>query len=197
MAKPRASKKSENPLIADDVKQLLELLIGEIHSPVDAQKLYSQIPSTGSCTAALREFLQAKDRAQRREAYIKTEPRWFRKYGWFMARAVMVYGVLAILYSLLTRNATVNAVTTALLGAAGYYALLFTMSNWRYRDHNKKRQALLDFEGRKYQREIVGIATSLMTEHKIDAAAYPIAKPKSDAGLEERGDRYFIPLPAE
>lgn len=197
MAKSKAGKKSEPSIIANDVKQLLELIIGEIQSPVDAQKLYAQIPSTSNCTAALREFLQAKDRAQRREAYIKTEPRWFRKYGWFMARAVMVYGVLAIIYSLLTRNASVNAVTTALFGAAFYYALLVTMSNWRYRDNNKKRQALIDYEGRKYQREIIGIARSLMTEHKIDAARYPISKPKSDAGLEEREDLFVIPLPAE
>jgi hypothetical protein len=197
MAKSKASKKSETHIIPDDVKRLLELIISEIHSPVDTQILYSQIPSTTDCTSALSEFLLAKDRAQRREAYIQTEPRWFRKYGWFMARVVMIYGILAIIFSLLTRNARVDAVTAVLLGAAFYYALLVTLSNWRYRDKSKKRQALIDFEGRKYQKEIINIATSLMSQYKIDAIHYPISQPKSEAGLEYREDKYYIPLPLD
>jgi hypothetical protein len=197
MAKTKASKRSEPHVYPDDVKRLIELIINEIQSPIDMQKLLIQLPSTTNCTSELSDFLKAKDRAQRREAYIKTEPLWFRKYGWFMARVVMIYGVLVIIYSFLTRNANVNFVTAALLGAAFYYALLVTLSNWRYRDKSKKRQALVAYEGRKYQREIINIAASLMKQFKIDATGFPISQPKSDAGLEDREGKYFIPLPLE
>jgi hypothetical protein len=197
MAKSKASKRSEPQVIPDDVKKLIELIIKEIQSPIDTQKLFNQLPSTSNCTAELGVFLQAKDRAQRRESYIKTEPLWFRKYGWFMARVVMIYGVLVILYSFITRNAQVDFVTTAVLGAAVYYALLVTLSNWRYRDKSKKRQELVAYEGRKYQREIINIAAALMTQYKIDATRYPVSQPKSDAGLENREGNYFIPLALE
>ncbi|MEW6127420.1 MAG: hypothetical protein AB1757_10300 [Acidobacteriota bacterium] len=196
-AKTKSHKKSETPAAPDDVRQLLELIIGEIEAPVDMQKLIVKVPPTTNCIAELRDFLKAKDRAHRREAFIKTEPMWFRKYGWFMARIVMVFGILVIVYSIITRNTSANFISALVLGAAFYYGLLVTLSNWRYRDKNKRRQRLLDEEGKNYQREIIVIAASLLTQFKIDARNYPIAKPKSSAGLENLEGKYFIPLPSE
>lgn len=195
-AKSRVSRKSEPPNAAsDEVTQFLNLLIGEIEAPVDMQKLLDKLPSTMTSTAALGDFLKAKDRAQRRAAFIQTELIWFRKYGWFMARIVMLFAILVIIYSVISRNANANFITSVVLGAAFYYALLVTLSNWRYREKSKKRQAHLAWEARKYQREVVEIAATLMKQHRLDPAQYPIAKPQSAAGLEERDDRYFIPLP--
>jgi hypothetical protein len=196
-AKTKAGRRSEGRAVPDDVRQLLELIFGEIEAPVDLQELLVKLPSTENCTPHLGDFLKAKDRAQRREAYIKTETLWFRKYGWFMARIVMLFALLVIVYTVLTRNAGVDFVSSVVLGAALYYGLLVTLSNWRYRDTNKKRLALLGQEGRKYQRDVVGVAAALMKQFKLDAYRYPISNPKSDAGLESRDGKYFIPLPSE
>lgn len=198
--KTKAGKKGDSRAASaapEDVTQLIELIVSEIESPVDTQKLVVKIPSTTNCTPELRDFLKAKDRAQRRESFIKTEPLWFRKYGWFMARIVMLFAILVIVYSVVTRNKGVEFVTSVVLGAAFYYGLLVTLSNWRYRDKSKKRAALLEVEARKYQREIVGVAASLMKRFNVAAERHPISTPRSDAGLESRDGKYFIPLPSD
>jgi hypothetical protein len=72
--------------------------------------------------------------------------------------------------------------------------LLMTLSNIRYREQNKKRRKLLEREGEQYQRAILAVAASLLKKFQADPSLYPIAKPKSGAGLIEREEGYFIPV---
>jgi hypothetical protein len=193
-AKAKVSKKGERRSIPEDVTRLIEVIIGEIESPVDPQHLFDKFPPTTNCSKEANEFLKAKDRAQRREAFIKTEPRWFRKYGWFMARVVTVFGLLVIVFAFIAGRGGVDFITSMILGAASYYLLLVSLSNLRYRDKNKKRLRLLEREADQYQRNIVLIVASLMKRFQIDPARYPVANPRSAAGLERREDGYFIPV---
>jgi hypothetical protein len=188
------AKKTAPRTLPDDVSKLIELIISEMKSPVDLQNLLEQLPPTTNCSKEANEFLKAKDRAQRREAFIKTEALWFNKYGWFMARVVTLFGLLVIVFAIASRGAGVDFITFAIMGAAGYYALLVTLSNWRYRDKNKKRMKLLDRERQRYQREIVPIASSLFKRFKIDPQRYPVTDPLIAAGLEQREDGYYIPV---
>jgi hypothetical protein len=192
-SKPRVTKKGAPRNTPQDVERLIGLIISEVQSPIDMQKLLAQMPPTTNCAEEANQFLQAKDRAQRRESFIKNEALWYSKYGWYMARIVGLFGLIVIILTLITRGAGVDFIIFAIMGAAGYYMLLVTLSNLRYRDKNKKRLRLLEIESNRYQREIVPIATKLLKRFEIDPRRYPVANPRSRAGLEENEDGIFIP----
>lgn len=192
MSKSRKVERSTN--ISQDAQQLLALLVSEISKPADPQKLFGQLPFGSSCAEEVERFLKAKDRAHRRSAFIQSEVMWFRKYGWFMARIVGLFGLLVFALALLTSGFGVDFSTFALIGAAGYYLLLMTLSNLKYRDGNKKRLKLLAKEARSYQKDVTSIAADLMRKWNISAEKYPIEKPASRVGLEKREDGYYYIL---
>ena len=178
-----------------EAARLLELIIGEIESPTDTQKLLDKFPPTDNCADESRRFLNAKDRAQRRADFIANEALWWRKYGWFMARIVGLFGLLVFAFAMFVHGAGVDFITFALLGAAGYYLLLMTLSNVRYRTGNRKRSRLLEREAQQYQRALVAVAASLLKRFEVDPGSHPIASPKSGAGLVQREDGYYyIPV---
>jgi len=194
-AKTKTARQTAPGALPADASRLLELIIGEIESPTDTQKLIDQIPPTDDCHEETLRFLKAKDRTQRRADFVKNEALWWRKYGWFMARIVGLFGLLVFAFAMSVRGAGVDFITFALLGAAGYYLLLMTLSNIRYREKNKKRRKLLAGEAHNYQRAIVAIAASILKRFQVDPAHYPIAKPRSGAGLVQREDgSYYIPV---
>ena len=193
-AKTRTNRRTAAGRLPADASRLLELIIAEIESPTDTQKLLDKFPLAESCTEESLRFLKAKDRAQRRADFVMNEALWWRKYGWFMARTVGLFGLLVFVFAMFVRGAGVDFITFALLGAAGYYLLLMTVSNVRYRAGNKKRRNLVERERRQYQRAIVAVAASILKKFEIDPALYPIAKPLSGAGLVEREDGYYIPI---
>lgn len=191
MSKSRKVEHSTN--IPQDAHQLLQVLLNEISAPADPQKLFDQLQFGPNCAEQLARFLKAKDRAHRRDAFIRGEVIWFRKYGWFMARIVGLFGLLVFALALLTRGVGVDLITFAIVGAAGYYLLLMTLSNFKYRDGNKKRTKLLAKESATYQKNIIQIAADLMRKWNIDPESYPIKNPRSRAGLEQRSDgQYYI-----
>lgn len=195
-AKTKTSSRQPTPgHLPADANGLLKLIIAQIESPIDTQKLLDKIPATGNCHEETLRFLKAKDRAQRRADFVANEALWWRKYGWFMARVVGFFGLLVFAFAMFVRGAGVDFITFALLGAAGYYLLLMTLSNFRYREKNKKRRKLLERERQQYQRAILAVAASLLKKFQADPALYPIAKPQSGAGLVEREDgAYYIPV---
>jgi hypothetical protein len=187
-------KKSERRSLPEDAAALIDLIISEIQNPSDMQKLLDNLPVVTTCPREISEFLKAKDRAQRRMAFINTEAIWFRKYGWFMARIVILFGLIIIVFAIATRGGAVDFITSTILGAASYYLLLVTLSNIRYRDKNRKRLKLVKSELDKYQREIIPIAGSLLKRFEVDSSRYPVSEPKNPAGLERREGGYFIPV---
>ncbi len=188
------AKHSERKPIPEDVTTLIEILISEIQSPADLQSLLDRLPASTTCGKEIAALIQAKDRAERRQGFVKNEALWFSKYGWFMARVVILFGLIAAGLTLITRGAGIDVVTYLILGAAGYYLLLFTLSNVRYREGNRKRAKVLEQEKQKYQREIVPVASALLKRFHIEASRFPILNPPSRAGLEEREDGIYIPL---
>ncbi|HET9531012.1 MAG TPA: hypothetical protein VFQ92_11715 [Blastocatellia bacterium] len=193
-SKPRVTKRGQPRGLPQDVERLIELIISEVQSPVDMQRLLERMPATTNCSDEATEFLKAKDRFQRREAFIKNEALWYNKYGWFMARIVGLFGLMVIVLALLTRGAGADFIIFAIMGAGGYYLLVVTLSNFRYRDKNRKRMKLLERESDRYQREIVPIASKLLKRFDIDPRRYPVASPRSRAGLEENQHGIFIPV---
>lgn len=177
-----------------DAERLLDLIVSEIRAPADMQKLLEELPPIESCVEEARAFLKAKDRAARREDYVRNERLWFNKYGWFMARVATYFGLLAFVFFFAARGVGVDFLTALILGAAGYYLLLVTLSNLRYRDKNRKRRKTLDAEARDYQRRIVRVASSLLKRYNVATERYPIKEPRTPAGLEQRESGYFIPL---
>lgn len=193
-AKSRSGKNLDRRALPDEAERLLRLIIKELQAPSDLQELLSEFPPLSTCSKEALAFIKAKDRAQRREAFIKNEALWYSKYGWFMARIVGLFGIIVFVSSFFLRGMGVDYVTAFILGAAGYYLLLVTLSNVKYRDTNKKRLRLLGKEAQKYQREIVPIAAALLKRFEVDPSRYPIDNPRYKAGLEETVDGLFIPV---
>jgi hypothetical protein len=194
-AKTKPNKKSAaGPALPADAARLLEIILGEIREPADTQKLLDRWPAIESCEEEARAFLKAKDRYARREAFIQSERLWFNKYGWFMARVATYFGILCFAFFFAARGVGVDFLTALLLGAAGYYLMLVLFSNFRYRDKNRKRLRLVDAEARRYQRDIVRVASALMKRHGVAAERYPVREPRTPAGLEQREDGYYIPV---
>lgn len=177
-----------------DAARLLEIIFDEIRAPEDTQKLLERWPAVVSCEEEARAFLKAKDRYARREAFIQSERLWFNKYGWFMARVATYFGLLCFLFFFAARGVGVDFLTALILGAAGYYLLLVTLSNLRYRDKNRKRRKLVDAEARRYQRDIVRVASALMKRHGVATERHPVSDPRTPAGLEQREGGYYIPI---
>ena len=195
-AKAKAGRDAEaaRRRLPPDAEHLLGLILAEVRAPRDAQKLLAEWPAVETCVEEARRFLKAKDRAQRRADFISNERLWFGKYGWLMARVATYFGVLAFVVFLASGGRGVDFLTAVILGAAGYYLLLVTFSNLRYRDRNKRRRKLLDAEAARYQREIVGVAAALLRRFGVATERYPVAEPRTPAGLEQRADGYFIPV---
>ena len=193
-AKARAGGKARPRGLPPDAARLLEIIMAEIRSPADAQKLLDGLPAFDSCVEEARAFLKAKDRATRREAFVQSERLWFNKYGWFMARVLTFFGLIVFVLFFAFGAFAVDFLSAVLLGAAGYYLLLFTLSNVRYREGNRKRRRLVEEEGRRYQRDIVRVAASLLRRFGADPARYPVDSPRSPAGLAQREEGYFIPI---
>ena len=194
-AKTKTARQTGSGQLPADASHLLKLIIAEIESPIDTQKLLDKFPQTDDCHEESLRFLKAKDRAQRRADFIANEALWWRKYGWFMARIVGLFGLLVFVFAMSVRGAGVDFITFALLGAAGYYLLLMTLSNFRYREKNKKRRRLIEREQQQYQRAITAVAASLLKKFHADPSRYPISKPGSGAGLVQREDGYYyIPV---
>lgn len=192
--KGRGSKGAPARSLPPDAARLLELILAEVRAPRDSQKLLAEWPAVETCAEEAGRFLRAKDRAQRRADFIANERLWFNKYGWFMARAATYFGLLAFLFFLASRGVGVDFLTALILGAAGYYLLLVTMSNLRYRERNKRRRRLLRAEAERYQREIVRVAAALLKRFGVATERYPVGEPHTPAGLEQRADGYFIPV---
>ncbi len=193
-ANTRTGRQKTRRNLPADADTLLNLLIKEIEAPADMQTLLEQMPATTNCREEASQLLKAKDRFNRRESYLKSEPMWFNKYGWFMARIVGLFGILVFIYAMFTRGVGVDFTISMILGAACYYLLLVTLSNIKYRDKNRKRQKLVQREEQRYQRDIVPIAAALMKRFDIDPQTYPLTNPTNKAGLEENEKGIFIPV---
>ena len=193
-AKTKQNRGRDAGALPADAARLLELSLAEIREPVDTQKLLDRWPAIESCEEEARAFLKAKDRYGRREAFIQSERLWFNKYGWFMARVATYFGLLCFVFFFTARGVGVDFLTALILGAAGYYLLLVTLSNLRYRDKNRKRRKLVDAEARRYQRDIVKVASALMKRFGVATERHPIRDPRTPAGLEQREDGYYIPV---
>jgi hypothetical protein len=118
--KSNAGKKGERRNLPDDVSRLIEVIRGEIKSPADMQSLLDNLPAMTTCAKEAAELLKAKDRAQRRQAFIKSEPMWYKKYGWFMARIVGLFGILIFAFSFFMQGTGTDFVISMILGAACY-----------------------------------------------------------------------------
>ena len=193
-AKTKQGKNREADKLPADAARLLEIILDEIREPADMQKVLDRWPAIESCEEEARAFLKAKDRYGRREAFITSERLWFNKYGWFMARVATYFGLLCFVFFFAVRGVGVDFLTALILGAAGYYLLLVTLSNLRYRDKNRKRQKLVDAEARRYQRDIVRVASALMKRFGVPTDRHPVRDPRTPAGLEQREDGYYIPV---
>lgn len=193
-AKTKQNRSREADGLPADAARLLEIIFDEIREPADAQKVLDRWPAIQTCEEEARAFLKAKDRAARREAFITSERLWFNKYGWFMARVATYFGILCFVFFFAARGVGVDFLTALILGAAGYYLLLVTLSNLRYRDKNRRRLKLVDAEARRYQRDIVKIAAALMKRHGLPAESRPVREPRTPAGLAQREDGYYIPV---
>jgi hypothetical protein len=78
---------------------------------------------------------------------IRLERRWAAGYGWFLARNLVLLGVLALLAAA-TLRPPLPLIEAALGGAAAYYLVVVALAPLRLRRNAKRRQAILGAYGR-------------------------------------------------
>lgn len=189
--KPTQSKTSRG---AESAEALLEVIIKELREPASLSARFEEVPFDDSCADETRRFLQAKFKLEKRMTFIKSEPLWFRKYGWFMVRVVVGFGFISLLIAALTGRVGAGFVTIMILGAAAYYLLLVTASNIRYRESNKQRRAQVEREYCNYHNEIALIASDIIKRYRLDPSRFEVKDPMNAQNLVQRDGRFFFKI---
>jgi hypothetical protein len=74
------------------------------------------------------------------------ERSWQGGFGWFLARNLMLFGGLALLF-VLSAGVPPDLLEAGLIGAAGYYVLVMLLMPLRIRRHVRRREGILQAYG--------------------------------------------------
>jgi hypothetical protein len=154
-----------------EAEKLADLLLEEIRRPGDVQALYERVGKTFRESHPLPLVLASKDRQHRQAFYLQSEERWFRLFGWTMAKALMLFGLLAAGVFLLARGrVTPDQAATLLFGASAYYMLVYVISLRRYSKNARKIEEGLAG----YRAELKEILEELVRDHHLEAGKYRV-----------------------
>ncbi|MFT7464289.1 MAG: Flp pilus assembly protein TadB [Pseudohongiellaceae bacterium] len=122
--------------------QLIERSRQELPHPGDPRLLMADLSTAQLGSNEALEILSRTSLAWMQLRDMGLERSWQSGFGWFMARNLMVYGVvaLALVVGLGPPPAVLDG---ALAGAALYYLIVMAMSPLRVRQHKHRREGIL------------------------------------------------------
>lgn len=122
--------------------RLLERARRELPVPGDPRLLIADLGEAQLAGTESLEVLSRTSLAWMQLRDLGLERSWQSGFGWFMARNLMVFGVVALLlfYVLQPPSAVLDG---ALAGAALYYLIVMAMSPLRVRHHTRRREGIL------------------------------------------------------
>jgi hypothetical protein len=119
----------ELPQPGDPRLLLSDLIDGDLHGP-EALEVVSR---TSLAWTQLRD--------------LGLERSWQSGFGWFLARNLMLFGGLALLF-VLGAGVPPDLLEAGLAGAAGYYVLVMLLMPLRIRRHVRRREGILQAYGK-------------------------------------------------
>ncbi|MCB9897265.1 MAG: hypothetical protein H6825_04615 [Planctomycetes bacterium] len=121
----------------------------ELPEPGDPTRLMADLQGSGVDADELLEVVGRVVLAHRQLRDMNLERSWQRGYGWFLARNVMVFGLIMLALRLgLGLNQI--AMDGALAGVALYYVVVLVLMPLRVRGHVRRRKGILA----NYQRDL-------------------------------------------
>lgn len=152
-----------------EAEKLADLILEELRHPQDVQKVYDAAERLFESSRPLPEVLATKDRQHRRVFYLQSEERWFRLFGWTMAKALMLYGLLVgVAFLAMRGRMTPDQAVTLIFGASFFYLIVYLMSLRRYAKTPRKVEEVVST----YRSELNSILEELVRSHQLDPAKY-------------------------
>jgi hypothetical protein len=119
----------------------------ELPEPGDPRRLIADLAEQGLSGPQALEVLGRVSVAWTQLRDLRLERTWSSGFGWFLARNLVLLGVLVLLAAASLRP-PLPLIEAALGGATAYYLLVVALSPLRLRRHRRPRQAILDAYGR-------------------------------------------------
>jgi hypothetical protein len=119
----------------------------ELPEPGDPRRLIADLIELDAAGLEALEVLGRVTVAWTQLRDLKLERAWSSGFGWFLARNLVLMGVVVLLVTASLRPPLL-LVEAALGGAAAYYLLVLLLSPLRLRRHKRRRAAILESYGR-------------------------------------------------
>lgn len=153
-----------------EAEKLADLLLDELRHPGDVQQVIDQVGERLEDARAVADFLTAKDRQHREVFYLQAQERWFRIFGWTLAKALMLCGLLMAGFYFLARNRLpADYIVMAIFGASFYYLVIYVLSLRRHARNARQVEAIRE----RYRAELREILKDLVEAHRLDAKYLP------------------------
>jgi Flp pilus assembly protein TadB len=130
-------------------RQLVERARQELPRPGDPRLLIEDFLEQNLSGPELLEVLSRTSLAWTQLRDMGLERSWQGGFGWFLARNLMIFGALALLFAL-SMGVPPLPLESALVGAAAYYVLVMILMPLRIRRHVRRREGIL----RAYQEDL-------------------------------------------
>jgi hypothetical protein len=114
----------------------------ELPEPGDPQRLMDDLAAAGCDGSEALEVVARASLAWTQLRDLSLERAWQRGYGWFLARNLMLYGLL-VLGLRLVLGVPPAVMDGALAGAALYYVVVLALMPLRVRGHARRRAGIL------------------------------------------------------
>ncbi len=127
-------------------RRLAERARRELPHPGDPRLLLDDLIEQELSGPEVLEVLSRTQLAWTQLRDIGLERSWQNGFGWFLARNLMLFGVLALIFVLSSRTPTV-LLEAGLAGATAYYLLVLLLMPVRIRRHKRRRAGILQAYG--------------------------------------------------
>lgn len=129
-------------LSPDERARLLERARAELPEPGDPRRLLDDLLDRGLHGAEALGVLARTSLAWTQLRDLRLQHAFQSAFGWFMARNLMLFGLLVLLVFALLRPPLV-VLEGALVGAAAYYLLVLALGPLRLSGQRRRREAIL------------------------------------------------------
>ncbi len=123
-------------------KRLVELARAELPEPGDPRRLMDLLDEQGLAGPEALQVLSRTTLAWIQLRDMRLERIWQSGYGWFLARNLILFGLLMLVYALLARP-DFAVIVVGMAGAALYYLIVCALGPLRVRRHKFRRAGIL------------------------------------------------------
>lgn len=131
---------------AEALARLVARARAELPEPGDPRKLMEELVEQDAVCPEALGVLQRTSLAWQQLREMSLERSWQNGFGWFLARNLMLLGLIALVITL-AAGVPLPLLESALLGAGAYYVIVLTLAPLRVARHRRRRQGILTAYG--------------------------------------------------